>query len=174
MVATLRTRYPGVQPFTDDELSRRLFHGREEEAKKLTDQILANRFVVLFARSGLGKTSLLKIAAGLMRPTTGVVHVFDTTAGRNVAVTAATDIQVQSGRAFKAAVGQNLEINVRKSATVVCGNDLSLKSGDASIVTKMDGQVALKGKDISIEASGKINCKAAGNLILKGASIQEN
>jgi type VI secretion system secreted protein VgrG len=98
----------------------------------------------------------------------------NTTAGRNVAVTAATDIQVQSGRVFKANVGQNLEMNVRKSATVVSGNDLSLKSGGASIVTKMDGEVAIKGKDVSIEASGKINCKAASDLILKGARILEN
>ena len=54
-----RTRYPGAQPFTDDKLSRRLFFGRESESIALTHQILANRLVVLFARSGLGKTSLL-------------------------------------------------------------------------------------------------------------------
>lgn len=54
-----RTRYPGAQPFTDDALSRKLFKGREQEATALTHQILAHKLVVLFARSGLGKTSLL-------------------------------------------------------------------------------------------------------------------
>jgi hypothetical protein len=59
MPASTRTRYPGAQPFADDSLSRKLFFGREQESVALTHQILANRLTVLFARSGLGKTSLL-------------------------------------------------------------------------------------------------------------------
>jgi len=53
------TRYPGAQPFPDDDLWRKLFFGREQESITLANQILAHRLVVLFARSGLGKTSLL-------------------------------------------------------------------------------------------------------------------
>ena len=53
------TRYPGAQPFSDDALSRKIFFGREREVIALSDQILANRMVVVYARSGLGKTSLL-------------------------------------------------------------------------------------------------------------------
>ena len=53
------TRYPGAQPFVDSDLARKLFSGREQESVALTHQILAHRVVVLFARSGLGKTSLL-------------------------------------------------------------------------------------------------------------------
>ena len=44
------------------------------------------------------------------------------------------------------------------------GNDLSLKTGDASCVAKKDGEVAIKGKDVSIEASGKISCKRQSDL----------
>lgn len=54
-----RARYPGAHPFAADRLSMKLFFGRERESVALTNQILANRLVVLFARSGLGKTSLL-------------------------------------------------------------------------------------------------------------------
>jgi hypothetical protein len=53
------TRYPGAQPFSDDPLSRKIFFGREREVTELTDQILANRMVVVYGRSGLGKSSLL-------------------------------------------------------------------------------------------------------------------
>ena len=53
------TRYPGAQPFSDDALSRKIFFGRDREVTALTDQILANRMVVVYARSGLGKSSLL-------------------------------------------------------------------------------------------------------------------
>jgi Novel STAND NTPase 1 len=59
MAAEARNRYPGAHPFEDDDLSRKLFRGREQETTSLTRQILANRLIVLYARSGLGKTSLL-------------------------------------------------------------------------------------------------------------------
>jgi hypothetical protein len=61
-----RTRYPGAHPFADDALSRAVFFGREKEATALMDQIVANRLVVVYAKSGLGKTSLLH--AGLCQP----------------------------------------------------------------------------------------------------------
>ena len=53
------TRYPGAQPFSDDEISRKTFFGREPESADLANKILANRLVVVYAESGLGKTSLL-------------------------------------------------------------------------------------------------------------------
>src|SRR5215831_3414971 len=52
-------RYPGAQPFTDTDLSRKTFFGREKESTALTDQILANRLVIVYAKSGTGKSSLL-------------------------------------------------------------------------------------------------------------------
>src|SRR6516165_6932740 len=52
-------RYPGAQPFRDDEFSRRTFFGLEPASMALIDKILANRLVVVYAKSGLGKTSLL-------------------------------------------------------------------------------------------------------------------
>src|SRR5215470_1813469 len=58
-MADILHRYPGAQPFGDNELSRRTFFGREPASVALTDQILANRLVVVYAKSGLGKTSLL-------------------------------------------------------------------------------------------------------------------
>jgi hypothetical protein len=54
-----RNRYPGAQPFSDDDFSRKVFFGRENAARVLT-KILANHVVTVYARSGLGKTSLLK------------------------------------------------------------------------------------------------------------------
>lgn len=61
-----RLRYPGAHPFSDDSLSRILFHGRDPESVSLANAIVANRLVLLFARSGLGKTSLLN--AGVAEP----------------------------------------------------------------------------------------------------------
>jgi hypothetical protein len=65
-VTSLYTRYPGAQPFADNAISRAVFFGREKESTALTDQILANRLVVVYAKSGLGKTSLLQ--SGVAQP----------------------------------------------------------------------------------------------------------
>ena len=54
-----RHRYPGAQPFSDDDFSRGVFFGRDAASRTLADKILANRLVVVYGRSGLGKTSLL-------------------------------------------------------------------------------------------------------------------
>lgn len=59
-------RYPGVRPFDDNRIHRLLFRGRDAEAYDLIQLILAERLVVLFARSGVGKSSIIN--AGVMQP----------------------------------------------------------------------------------------------------------
>jgi len=56
-------RYPGTRPFDDNEAERKLFFGRDRERDELLHQILSTNLLVLYGKSGLGKTSLLK--AGL-------------------------------------------------------------------------------------------------------------
>ena len=46
--------------------------------------------------------------------------------------------------------------------------------GDASVTLKKDGTIVIRGKDITIEASGKIDIKAAGEVVLKGSKITQN
>jgi tetratricopeptide (TPR) repeat protein len=56
-------RYPGSRPFYDNDIDRRLFFGRDTEKDALLHKVLVENLVVLYARSGMGKTSLLN--AGL-------------------------------------------------------------------------------------------------------------
>ena len=58
-----RSRYPGTRPYSDSEEDRRLFFGRSEDTEQLFLRVLSVPLLVLFGRSGLGKTSLLR--AGL-------------------------------------------------------------------------------------------------------------
>ncbi|MCH7677052.1 tetratricopeptide repeat protein [candidate division KSB1 bacterium] len=53
------SRYPGSRPFHDDAVDRIIFRGREKEKARLLQLILAEKLVVLYAKSGMGKTSLL-------------------------------------------------------------------------------------------------------------------
>ncbi len=62
-MAATRERYPGARPFTQDSIDRALFFGRDGDAEKVLHSILSEDLVVLFSRSGMGKTSLLQ--AGL-------------------------------------------------------------------------------------------------------------
>ena len=55
-------RYPGVQPFKTSDQA--IFFGRDADRDKLYNLIQLEKLVVLFAKSGYGKSSLLN--AGIM------------------------------------------------------------------------------------------------------------
>ncbi|MBK1648556.1 tetratricopeptide repeat protein [Rhabdochromatium marinum] len=57
---TRRDRYPGARPFADDPVDQRLFFGRPQEAEELFHRITAEPLLVVYGKSGLGKTSLLQ------------------------------------------------------------------------------------------------------------------
>ena len=57
-IASLPRRYPGLKPFERSQSG--VFYGREEDIRRLTNLVLRERLVLLFAKSGIGKTSLLQ------------------------------------------------------------------------------------------------------------------
>jgi hypothetical protein len=56
----------------------------------------------------------------------------------------------------------------------VSDGEVVLRNGDASIVLKRDGTIAIRGNQVVIEASANLTAKAGGNIVLKGAKIQQN
>ena len=50
-------RYPRTRPFNEDE--SKLFFGRNKDIEKLGKKIILEQLLVLFGKSGLGKSSLL-------------------------------------------------------------------------------------------------------------------
>ncbi len=56
-MAATKSRYLGVQPFKTSD--RHIFFGRDEDIENLHDFILLEKMVVLFGKSGYGKSSLL-------------------------------------------------------------------------------------------------------------------
>ena len=51
---------------------------------------------------------------------------------------------------------------------------MTIKTGDASITMKKDGTIMIKGKDITIKGSGKINVKAVSDIVIKGSKVGIN
>ena len=39
---------------------------------------------------------------------------------------------------------------------------------------RKDGTIAIRGRNISIEGSGKVNVKASGNMVMKGSKVLSN
>ena len=59
-------RYRGTAPFQYSQVDRRTFFGRDRETRSLLSLVLAERLVVVFGKSGMGKSSLIN--AGLTDP----------------------------------------------------------------------------------------------------------
>jgi len=64
--STKALRYKGTAPFQTSTVDRSTFFGRDREARSLLSLVLAERLVVLFGKSGMGKSSLIN--AGLVEP----------------------------------------------------------------------------------------------------------
>lgn len=81
---------------------------------------------------------------------------------RNVALGRSTNI----GRSDSLEAGENISLTAASAIT--------LKTGDASISMKKDGTIEIKGKDITIQGSGKITVKANSDITMKGSKISQN
>ena len=57
MAIQKKYRYPGSKPFVEAE--KDLYFGREEDVQRLSEMIRVEKLLVLYGRSGLGKSSLL-------------------------------------------------------------------------------------------------------------------
>jgi hypothetical protein len=55
-----RRRYPGTRSFTESREDQARFFGRDKEGEQLYLRVLSVSLLLLFAKSGLGKTSLLQ------------------------------------------------------------------------------------------------------------------
>jgi type VI secretion system secreted protein VgrG len=80
--------------------------------------------------------------------------------------------EVKGARATS--VGKNDATKVTKDWVVDAGEEIVLKTGDASITMKKDGTIVIKGKDITIQGSGNVNVKADSDIVMKGSNIKHN
>lgn len=90
--------YPGLRPYRETEKNN--FFGRETDAAILIDKILTNRFTLLFAASGVGKSSLLQAA---------VIPRLKSSLGENLVVVYHSDWVSEPVQTVKAAVLKALQ-----------------------------------------------------------------
>jgi type VI secretion system secreted protein VgrG len=97
-----------------------------------------------------------------------------TSVGKNASMTVGADEShaVSGGRSTT--VGKDDGTKVGKNLVLDAGDSVTIKTGDASIMMKKDGTIQIKGKNINITGSGKINVKADSDVVIKGSKIGQN
>jgi type VI secretion system secreted protein VgrG len=96
----------------------------------------------------------------------------DVTGTRTVSVT--KNDQLTVGDNHNQQVGKNETIDVGKVFMLTAGDSITIQTGDASLTLKKDGTITLKGKDITVDASGKLSMKASKDIVMKGSKIAQN
>lgn len=104
------------------------------------------------------------------------------TVGASQATTIGQSCSVDVGKNQSQTVGDNRSISigkddslkVGKNLVIEAGDAITIKTGDASITLKKNGDITIKGKNITLNGSGKINIKASSDVVIKGSKISEN
>ena len=94
--------------------------------------------------------------------------------GQHRTITIAKNDTIQVGETRAVQVGKDDSLNVAKNLVIDAGESIEIKTGDASIEMKKDGTITIKGKDITINGSGKINVKASSDVVVKGSKVLSN
>ncbi len=154
-----------------------------------TKTVAVNETVTIGAASSetVGAARTLTIGAayqisvgGVLNETVAGAHTQEVGAAKSVNVAGASSVTVGgsssenvggdksvSGKgnvSFNA--GGNLSAEAGKSALIEAADQITFKCGDATITLKKSGDIAIKGKNITVEASG--------NLVQKGSKIAQN
>jgi len=84
------------------------------------------------------------------------------------------DDTVSVGGKLTVTIGKAEERQIGKTLVIDVADEITIKTGDASISMKKNGDITLKGKNITLDGSGKVNVKAGGDIVLKGSKISQN
>jgi len=84
------------------------------------------------------------------------------------------DEEVSIGESRTQSVGKDDKLSVGKTLTIDVADSITLKTGDATITMKKSGDIEIKGKNITIQGSGKIGVKADSDVNIKGSKVTNN
>ena len=65
-------------------------------------------------------------------------------------------------------------IHVKTKLIIDAGSEIVFKTGAASITLKSSGDIAIRGKSLSVTASDKVNIRATSDVQIKGARNAQN
>ncbi len=71
-------------------------------------------------------------------------------------------------------IGGTEAIKVGKALTIDAGDQVVIRSGDASITLKKNGDITIKGKNVFVDGSGKVTVKAKSDLTMTSPKIRHD
>ncbi len=96
------------------------------------------------------------------------------TIGKNKTLDVGVDHTESVGKNMSISIGDNLTENVGRKINIDAGDQIVLRTGSASIAMKSNGDITIKGNNITIQGSGNVNLKAASNVSIKGSKVTTN
>jgi type VI secretion system secreted protein VgrG len=71
-------------------------------------------------------------------------------------------------------VAKDSVVDVGKKLVINVADEVVIKTGEATITMKKNGDITIKGKNIKLDGSGKVNVKASSDVVLKGSKVTQN
>jgi type VI secretion system secreted protein VgrG len=142
-------------------------------AVQRTHTVGANETIAIGAAQEIAIGAAQVVAIGAAQNiTVGADRSVDVGSALSTNVGKAESRSVGEGRTTS--IGKDDALTVGKNLVIDAGDAITIKTGSASITMKKDGTITIKGKDITIEGSGKINAKASSDIVMKGSKILQN
>lgn len=98
----------------------------------------------------------------------------DQNVGKNHTVSVGKNQTIEIGDTRSSRIGKDDMLRVGKNLVIDAGDSITIKTGKASLSMKKDGTIQIKGKNITLSGSGKVNVKASSTVTVKGSKIAQN
>ncbi|KQV96826.1 type VI secretion system Vgr family protein [Rhizobacter sp. Root1221] len=142
-------------------------------ALQRTHAVGINETIAIGAAQEVAIGAMQSITVGINQSTSVGVNQSNSI-GKNRTIEVGANQGTTVGKNRTASVGDNDTLTVGKDLVISAGDSITLKTGDAVITMKKDGTIFIKGKNITIDGSGKINVKASKDIVMKGSKILQN
>jgi type VI secretion system secreted protein VgrG len=94
--------------------------------------------------------------------------------GESSTVTIGKDLTISIGANRATTIAKADTLDVGKELTITVADAIIIKTGEASISMKKNGDIVIKGNNITVDGSGKIAMKASSDLSMKGSKVTAN
>jgi type VI secretion system secreted protein VgrG len=71
-------------------------------------------------------------------------------------------------------IGKKATVSIQEQLVIDVGKEIVIRTGEASLTLKKNGDIVLKGKNLISDASGKVSVKAGSDVVLKGSKVTHN
>lgn len=142
-------------------------------ALQRTHTVGINETIAIGAAQEIAIGAAQVVAVGAMQTVTVGAN-RSISAGANLSTSVGANESRTVGSNRSASIGKDDSLKVGKNLVIDAGDSVTIKTGSASITMKKDGTIVIKGKDITLDGSGKINVKASSDVIIKGSKVLQN